>query len=62
MVRKLRDVESEGGRHGYTKYKTLQPLGAGYQVIDMGVRSVLKELNQYQGIILAEAQRWARGS
>lgn len=41
--------------------KTLQPLGAGYQVLDVGggrkmVRSVVKELDEDQGVVLAEAQ------
>ncbi len=40
--------------------KTLQPLGAGYQVVEIGgrkmVRSVAKELDEDQAIILAVAQ------
>jgi ESCRT-II complex subunit VPS22 len=41
--------------------KTLQPLGAGYEVIDVGdgkkmVRSVVKELDADQAVVLAEAQ------
>ncbi|KAK7461988.1 ESCRT II complex subunit Dot2 [Stygiomarasmius scandens] len=40
--------------------KTLEPLGAGYQVVDVGgkkfVRSVVKELDQDQAIILALAR------
>ncbi|KAH7924290.1 winged helix DNA-binding domain-containing protein [Leucogyrophana mollusca] len=41
--------------------KTLQPLGAGYEVMDVGggkkmVRSVMKELDDDQAIVLAEAQ------
>ncbi|KAF5387061.1 hypothetical protein D9615_001796 [Tricholomella constricta] len=40
--------------------KTLQPLGAGYQVVDIGgrkmVRSVFKELDEDQSVVLAIAQ------
>jgi ESCRT-II complex subunit VPS22 len=41
--------------------KTLQPLGAGYEVLDVGggkkmVRSVVKELDADQAVVLAEAQ------
>ncbi|KAF9244657.1 EAP30/Vps36 family-domain-containing protein [Melanogaster broomeanus] len=41
--------------------KTLQPLGAGYEVMEVGggkriVRSVVKELDEDQGIIVAEAR------
>ncbi|EGN95010.1 hypothetical protein SERLA73DRAFT_187283 [Serpula lacrymans var. lacrymans S7.3] len=41
--------------------KTLQPLGAGYEVIDVGggkkmVRSVMKELDEDQAVVLSEAQ------
>ena len=41
--------------------RTLQPLGAGYEVLDVGggkkmVRSVVKELDADQAVILAEAQ------
>ncbi|TFK42930.1 EAP30/Vps36 family-domain-containing protein [Crucibulum laeve] len=40
--------------------KTLQPLGAGYQVVDIGgctmIRSVVKELDEDQTVILAVAQ------
>lgn len=41
--------------------KTLQPLGSGYEVLDVGggkkmVRSVVKELDADQAVVLAEAQ------
>lgn len=40
--------------------KTLQPLGAGYQVVEIGgqkmVRSVVKELDEDQNVVLAIAQ------
>ncbi|KAF8061474.1 EAP30/Vps36 family-domain-containing protein [Lyophyllum atratum] len=40
--------------------KTLQPLGAGYQVVEIGgrkmVRSVVKELDEDQSVVLAIAQ------
>jgi ESCRT-II complex subunit VPS22 len=41
--------------------KTLQPLGAGYEVVDVGagrkmVRSVVKELDEDQAVVLATAQ------
>ena len=40
--------------------KTLKPLGAGYEVIDVGgrkmVRSVVKELDEDQAVVLAVAQ------
>ncbi|KAG5652959.1 hypothetical protein H0H81_002967 [Sphagnurus paluster] len=40
--------------------RTLQPLGAGYQIVDIGgrrmVRSVVKELDQDQSVVLAVAQ------
>lgn len=40
--------------------KTLQPLGAGYQVVEIGgrrmVRSVVKELDEDQAVVLAIAQ------
>jgi ESCRT-II complex subunit VPS22 len=40
--------------------KTLQPLGAGYQVVDVGgrmmVRSVVKELDEDQAVVLAIAR------
>ena len=41
--------------------RTLQPLGAGYQVVDVGggrrmVRSVVRELDEDQAVVLAVAQ------
>lgn len=63
MVSKLRGVESGviTEEDVVQSIKTLQPLGAGYEVIDVGggrkmVRSVVKELDEDQGVILAEAQ------
>lgn len=62
MVSKLRGVESGviTEEDVIQSIKTLQPLGAGYEVIDVGgrkmVRSVVKELDEDQGVILAEAQ------
>ncbi|KAH0836350.1 EAP30/Vps36 family-domain-containing protein [Lanmaoa asiatica] len=62
MVSKLRGVESGviTEEDVIQSIKTLQPLGAGYEVIDVGgkkmVRNVVKELDEDQGIILAEAQ------
>ncbi|TFK26407.1 winged helix DNA-binding domain-containing protein [Coprinopsis marcescibilis] len=62
LVSKLRGVE--GGSISeddvVRSIKTLQPLGAGYKVVDIGgtrmVRSVVKELDEDQTIILAIAQ------
>ncbi|KAF9219806.1 winged helix DNA-binding domain-containing protein [Gyrodon lividus] len=62
MVGKLRGDESGITEEDVIRsIKTLQPLGAGYEVMDVGggkkmVRSVVKELDEDQGIILAEAQ------
>lgn len=63
MVSKLRGVESGviTEEDVIQSIKTLQPLGAGYEVIDVGegrkmVRSVVKELDEDQGVVLAEAQ------
>lgn len=62
MVSKLRGVESGviTEEDVIQSIKTLQPLGAGYEVIEVGgrkmVRNVVKELDEDQGIILAEAQ------
>lgn len=62
MVGKLRGVESGviTEEDVVQSIKTLEPLGAGYEVIDVGgkkmVRSVVKELDEDQGVILAEAQ------
>ena len=63
MVSKLRGVESGEitEEDVVQSIKTLQPLGAGYEVIEVGggrkmVRSVVKELDEDQGVILAEAQ------
>ncbi|KAF8840839.1 winged helix DNA-binding domain-containing protein [Paxillus ammoniavirescens] len=61
MVSKLRGVESGITEEDVIRsIKTLEPLGAGYEVMDVGgkkmVRSVVKELDEDQGIILAEAQ------
>ncbi|KAH7914804.1 EAP30/Vps36 family-domain-containing protein [Hygrophoropsis aurantiaca] len=63
MVSKLRGVGSGVITEDdvMRSIKTLQPLGAGYEVIDMGdgekmVRSVMKELDEDQAIVLAEAQ------
>ncbi|KIJ65125.1 hypothetical protein HYDPIDRAFT_88919 [Hydnomerulius pinastri MD-312] len=63
MVSKLRGVESGviTEEDVIRSIKLLQPLGAGYEVIDVAggkkmVRSVMKELDEDQGIILAEAQ------
>ncbi|KAH7885841.1 EAP30/Vps36 family-domain-containing protein [Phlebopus sp. FC_14] len=62
MVSKLRGVESGviTEEDVIRSIKTLQPLGAGYEVIDVGgrkmVRSVVKELDEDQTIVLMEAQ------
>ncbi|KAG1899538.1 EAP30/Vps36 family-domain-containing protein [Suillus fuscotomentosus] len=63
MVSKLRGVESGviTEEDVLRSIKTLQPLGAGYEVLDVGggkkmVRSVVKELDADQAVILAEAQ------
>ncbi|KAG9318938.1 EAP30/Vps36 family-domain-containing protein [Chiua virens] len=63
MVSQLRGVESGviTEEDVVQSIKTLQPLGAGYEVIDVGegrkmVRNVVKELDEDQGVILAEAQ------
>lgn len=63
MVSKLRGVESGAVTEEdvVRSIKTLQPLGAGYEVIDVGngkkmVRSVVKELDEDQATVLAEAQ------
>lgn len=63
MVQKLRGVS--GGavteEDVIRSIKTLEPLGAGYQVIDLGgrtmVRSVVKELDEDQAVILTIAQK-----
>ncbi|KAI0685743.1 winged helix DNA-binding domain-containing protein [Cytidiella melzeri] len=63
MVSKLRAVE-EGTiteEDVVRSIKTLKPLGAGYEVIDVGggrkmVRSVVKELDADQAVVLAIAQ------
>jgi ESCRT-II complex subunit VPS22 len=63
MLGKLRGIE--GGavteEDVVRSIKTLQPLGAGYEVIDVGggrkmVRSVVKELDADQAVVLAVAQ------
>ncbi|KIK20754.1 hypothetical protein PISMIDRAFT_24084 [Pisolithus microcarpus 441] len=63
MVSKLRGVENGvvTEEDVVRSIKTLQPLGAGYEVIDVGngkkmVRSVVKELDEDQATVLAEAQ------
>ena len=62
MVSKLRGVESGviTEEDVIQSIKTLKPLGAGYEVIDVGgrkmVRTVVKELDEDQGVILTEAQ------
>lgn len=62
LVSKLRGVKGgEITEDDVTRsIKTLQPLGAGYQVVDLGgrkmVRSVVKELDEDQAIVLAIAQ------
>lgn len=63
MVSKLRGVESGviTEEDVIRSIKTLQPLGAGYEVIDVGngkkmVRNVVKELDEDQAVVLAEAQ------
>ncbi|EIW79284.1 winged helix DNA-binding domain-containing protein [Coniophora puteana RWD-64-598 SS2] len=62
MVSKLRGVESGVITEDdvVRSIKTLEPLGAGYEVINVGngrkmVRSVVKELDEDQAIVLAEA-------
>ncbi|KAG1728069.1 EAP30/Vps36 family-domain-containing protein [Suillus paluster] len=65
MVSKLRNGEDASGviteEDVIRSIKTLQPLGAGYEVLDVGggkkmVRSVVKELDADQAVVLAEAQ------
>lgn len=63
LVTKLRGVAggSITGDDIVRSIKTLKPLGAGYEVIDVGggkkmVRSVVKELDEDQAIVLAVAQ------
>lgn len=63
MVSKLRGVERGVivEEDVIRSIRTLQPLGAGYEVIDVGggkkmVRSVVKELDEDQAVVLAEAQ------
>ena len=62
MVSVLRGVESGviTEEDVMQSIKTLRPLGAGYEVIDVGgrkmVRSVVKELDEDQSVILAEAR------
>ncbi|KAF9441015.1 EAP30-domain-containing protein, partial [Macrolepiota fuliginosa MF-IS2] len=62
LVPKLRGVNSGGTTEDdiSRSIKTLQPLGAGYQVVEIGgkkmVRSVVKELDDDQTTILAIAQ------
>jgi ESCRT-II complex subunit VPS22 len=62
MVGKLRGVSGEfiTEEDVVRSIKTLEPLGAGYQVIDLGgrrmVRSVVKELDEDQAVILTLAQ------
>ncbi|OJA19920.1 hypothetical protein AZE42_03757 [Rhizopogon vesiculosus] len=62
-VSRLRDVESGviTEEDVIRSIRTLQPLGAGYEVLDVGggkkmVRSVVKELDADQAVVLAEAQ------
>ncbi|KAG0699249.1 EAP30/Vps36 family-domain-containing protein [Suillus ampliporus] len=62
MVSNLRGVKSGITEEDVIRsIKTLQPLGAGYEVLDVGggkkmVRSVVKELDADQAVVLAEAQ------
>lgn len=62
MVSKLRGVDSDLITEDdiVRSIKTLQPLGAGYQVVDIGgkrmIRSIIKELDDDQTSILAVAQ------
>ncbi|KII84072.1 hypothetical protein PLICRDRAFT_367904 [Plicaturopsis crispa FD-325 SS-3] len=63
LVSKLRGVKGgEITEHDIVRsIKTLQPLGAGYEVVNIGddrkmVRSVVKELDEDQAVILAVAQ------
>ena len=63
MVSKLRGVGSGiiTEEDVIRSIKTLEPLGAGYEVIDVEngkkmVRSVVKELDEDQAVVLAEAQ------
>lgn len=62
MVSRLRGVDSDLITEDdiVRSIKTLQPLGAGYQVVDIGgkrmIRSVIKELDDDQTSILAIAQ------
>ncbi|KAG6821140.1 hypothetical protein H0H93_005360 [Arthromyces matolae] len=61
-VSKLRGVHGGGITEDdvLRSIKTLEPLGAGYQVVEVGgkkmVRSVVKELDEDQSVILAIAQ------
>jgi len=67
MLSKLRGVEASDKAGGITEddvvrsIQTLEPLGAGYQVVNVGdrlmVRSSVKELDGDQATILALAQR-----
>ena len=61
LVSKLRGVQGVITEDDVVRsIKTLQPLGAGYQVVDIGgrmmVRSVVKELDEDQSLVLAIAQ------
>ncbi|KAH0584235.1 Vacuolar-sorting protein SNF8 [Termitomyces sp. J132] len=62
LVSKLRGVHGGGITEDdvLRSIKTLQPLGAGYQVVEIGgkkmVRSVVKELDEDQSVVLAIAQ------
>ncbi|KAF8162964.1 EAP30/Vps36 family-domain-containing protein [Crassisporium funariophilum] len=62
LVSKLRGVEGDGITEDdvVRSIKTLQPLGAGYQVVEIGgiqmVRSVVKALDEDQTVILAIAR------
>ncbi|GLB35300.1 putative winged helix DNA-binding domain-containing protein [Lyophyllum shimeji] len=62
LVSKLRGVTGGGitEEDVVRSIKTLEPLGAGYQVVEIGsrkmVRSVVKELDEDQSVVLAIAQ------
>jgi ESCRT-II complex subunit VPS22 len=64
MLSKLRGVDEQGGsvteEDVVRSIKTLKPLGAGYEVVQVGerkmVRSVVKELDSDQAIVLSAAQ------